>query len=70
MDGKGWEFGYNLSLSETYAVLQGITGVDYIEGVKLFYIDPETGERTESTSKITVPPDGMVCSDKHVVMVE
>ncbi len=68
-DGKGWQFGYNLSLSETYAVLQGIPGVEYVESVKLSYIDSETGERKESTNKIDVPADSLVCSDKHVVIV-
>ncbi len=69
-DGQGWPFGRSLSQSEIYAALQGIPRVDYIEEVKLFPIDPDTGQRQEATTMITVPPNSILCSHKHEVTVE
>jgi len=69
-DGKGWPFGYSLSLSEIYAIIQGTANVDYIEEVKLFPIDTETGERQEATTKITISPDSLICSHQHEIVVE
>lgn len=68
-DGSGWPFGRSLSLSELYAALQGIPKVDYIEEVKLFPVDPDTNQRQEAATTITVPPHSVLCSHKHEVMV-
>jgi predicted phage baseplate assembly protein len=68
-EGNGWPFGRSLNTSEINACLQGIPNVDYIEEVKIIPIDPNTNERQEATTKITVPSDGVVCSHKHNVIV-
>jgi predicted phage baseplate assembly protein len=68
-DGEGWPFGRSLSLPEIYAALQGIPKVDYIEEVNIFPIDPDTGERQEATSKLTISPYSLICSYKHEVTV-
>jgi predicted phage baseplate assembly protein len=68
-DGNGWPFGRSLSLSEVYAVLQGINKVDYIEEVKIFPVDPETGQRQEATARISIAPYSLLCSHKHEVTV-
>ncbi len=69
VDEHGWPFGRSLSLSEIYAALQGIAKVDYIEEVKLFPVDPDTDQRQEATTKITISPHSMLCSHKHEVAV-
>jgi hypothetical protein len=33
-DGTGWPFGRNVYLSELYQLLDGLTGVDYVDGVR------------------------------------
>ena len=33
--GKGWEFGKGFSLSDIYAFLEGVEGVDHVENLKL-----------------------------------
>lgn len=33
--GKGWEYGRNVYLSEVYAVIENIEGVDYVESISL-----------------------------------
>lgn len=68
-DGDGWPFGRGLSLSEIYAALQGIKKVDYVEEVRIFPVDPTTGERQEATTKIVVSPHNLICSHKHEVTV-
>jgi predicted phage baseplate assembly protein len=68
-DGQGWPFGRSLSLSEVYAALQGIAKVDYIEEVKLFPVDPGTGQRQEATTMISIPPQSVLCSHQHEVRV-
>jgi len=69
VDGHGWPFGRSLSLSEIYAALQGIAKVDYIEEVKLFPVDPDTGQRLEATTKVSISPQSLLCSHKHEVTV-
>ncbi len=68
-DGTGWQFGRSLSAAEINACLQNIENVDYIEDVKMFLVNNQTKERQE-VKKINLPPDGVICSDKHVVIVE
>ena len=68
-DGTGWQFGRSLNVAEINACLQNIENVDYIEEVKIFLVNPQTKERQE-VKKINVPSDGVICSDKHVVIVE
>ncbi|MFO7995875.1 MAG: putative baseplate assembly protein [Dehalococcoidia bacterium] len=69
MDRTGWPFGRSLSLSELYAALQEIPRVDYIEDVAIFPVDPDTDQRQEATTTITVPPHSVLCSHKHEVTV-
>jgi predicted phage baseplate assembly protein len=68
-DGQGWPFGRSLNLSEIYAALQGIPRVDYIEEVKIFSVDPDTDQRQEATTMITIPPNSVLYSHKHEVTV-
>jgi len=66
-DGTGWPFGRSLSLAEIYATIQAIPDIDYIEEVKLFPI--KDGERQEATTKISIPPDSLLGSHQHEVVV-
>ncbi len=68
-DGNGWPFGRSLSLPEIYAALQGIKGVDYIEGVNMFPIDTATGAHQDATTRVDVSPYSLICSHKHEVTV-
>lgn len=69
LEGNGWQFGRVVNASEIQACLQDIQHIDYIEQVKLFPIDPETGERQDATARVIIPPDGVVCSYKHNVVI-
>jgi hypothetical protein len=49
-DGKGWPFGRNVRISEVYAVLDKVSGVDYVKQVEISA--PDKPERDKSTSEI------------------
>jgi len=67
-DGTGWPFGRSLNIPEIHTCLQGIQNIYDIEEVKLFLVNPQTGESQEAPKKITVPTDGVLCSHRHKVM--
>lgn len=48
-DGKGWPFGRNIYASEVYALLDKISGVDYVKNVKLSR-PSQTNEDNKTTS--------------------
>ncbi|UCC16608.1 MAG: putative baseplate assembly protein [Dehalococcoidales bacterium] len=68
-DGTGWSFGRSLIPSEIHACLQNIENVDYIEEVKIYPVDPDTGEKQDAVSRINVPYDGLLCSYNHEVII-
>jgi predicted phage baseplate assembly protein len=68
-DGTGWPFGRSLIPSEINACLQNIQNVDYIEEVKIYPVDPDTGEKQDAVSRISIPYDGLLCSYKHEVII-
>jgi len=68
-DGQGWPFGRSLYLSEIYGLLQGIPGVEFVEGVKVYMNEP--GEWTPSKPappSLRIPKYGVICSGKHQIM--
>jgi hypothetical protein len=67
--GQGWPFGRGLFPSEIYSAIQSAPNVEYIENVKIFLVDKETGHRSLVESKINIPPDGLICSHEHIVEV-
>ena len=44
-------------------------GVEFVEAVRLFTVDPITQERTLAEQSVTPPPGGLLASDEHVVVV-
>jgi predicted phage baseplate assembly protein len=61
---NGWPFGRDLYISEVYAVLQSVPGVEYIEHVKLWLED-----RQEPQERISLPPNGLIASAEHRIAV-
>ncbi|HBE60667.1 MAG TPA: baseplate protein J, partial [Cyanobacteria bacterium UBA11366] len=47
-DGKGWPFGRNIYVSEIYALLDKISGIDYVKNVKI-YLPNQTNEDKSNT---------------------
>ena len=63
--GEGWTFGRSLFASELYSQIHPVPGVEYVEGVKVYPVDPATGELGEETETLTVPRAGLLCSYEH-----
>ena len=69
-DEKGWTFGRGISLPEIYAEIQRIGEIDFIREARVFLTNPQTGEREETTTEMIIPVNGVLCSDRHQVLVE
>ncbi len=69
-EGRGWPFGRPIHTGEVYAVLQRLTGTEFVEDVKLFAADPVTGERGGAVQRIDVGAHALVFSYEHQVRVD
>ena len=68
-EGNGWPLGGELFVSELYSILQGIPGVQYVQSLKIYPIDPTTRARGAEVTQVTPPADGLLCSHLHAVTV-
>jgi len=68
-ENNGWPFGRDLLTSEIHSLIQGMTAVGYVEEVKLFLVDIETGEQGEAATILTLSPGQLPCSFQHKVEV-
>ena len=66
-DGNGWPFGRALFVPEVHSCIQGVEGVDFAEEVRLFPVNPLTGERGEATQRVNLSATGLVCSYQHQI---
>ena len=53
----------------TYAVLQGVRGVELVEDVRLFAANPITGEHGDAVQQIDIDANALVFSYEHQVRV-
>jgi predicted phage baseplate assembly protein len=68
--GTGWPFGQAVRSGDVHALLQQVSGVDYVEDVRLFTANPLTGERGVERSRIELEPHSLVFSFDHQVLVQ
>jgi predicted phage baseplate assembly protein len=69
-NGDGWPFGRPLATGEIHAVLGSLVGVDLVEDVLLFGVDPATNQRAaQPSARLELPPDGLFFSVQHQVRV-
>jgi predicted phage baseplate assembly protein len=67
-DGTGWAFGRDLHVSELYALLQRIPGIEFVDDLHISVRDPGSGSAPRDVSpRLVLPPEGLVCSDAHRV---
>lgn len=67
--GEGWPFGRPVQAGEVYAVLQRLSGTEFVDDVKLFPADPITKERDKPTQRIELDTAALVFSFQHQVRV-
>jgi predicted phage baseplate assembly protein len=66
--GQGWPFGRSLFQSEIYSVVQGTPEVEYIEDVKIYAADWNTGQRKSIEGRMGIPANSLICSGQHEVI--
>lgn len=66
-DGKGWEFGRELFLSDVYQSLQGIPNVQFIRNVELFTASSDGEPQGNAEESLEVVAHGVIASGVHEV---
>ncbi|HYQ60157.1 MAG TPA: hypothetical protein VEP29_03850, partial [Desulfatiglandales bacterium] len=56
---KGWDFGRGVAVSDVYALLEGIEGVDHIEHLIFYGVD--------EGDFVAVPPNALVANGEHTI---
>ena len=64
---KGWALGRSPCLSDFYALLEEIDGVDYIKTLSL-NLTPSSKDEAEPMD-VEMPPDAIVCNGEHKITV-
>lgn len=67
-DGKGWEFGRLIHLSDIYALLEGVAEIDHVENVVASMFEAEHEARIAAPDAVI--PDALVCSGEHQVTLK
>jgi len=68
-EGNGWPFGRDLIVSEVYARIQSVNGVEYVEEARIYPVDIATGQRGEATQRLVLERAAVLCSHEHQVTV-
>jgi predicted phage baseplate assembly protein len=58
-EGEGWEFGRGVAVSDVYALLERIEGVDHVENLSF--------PGSEEQDFITIPPNALVANGEHTI---
>ena len=66
-EGKGWEFGRDLFVSDVYQCLQGTPNVQFIRGVAMFAAAAGGGPKDKPVESLEVVAHGVVASGIHEV---
>jgi predicted phage baseplate assembly protein len=69
LDGKGWPFGRALYVSDLYARIQEVEGVEYIKDLQMSYLEGPNRPHVED-KKIDLLEHEMIVSDKHTVKAD
>ncbi len=66
----GWPFGRPLHVSEIYAAVQRLPGVEFVESVLVSQVDPASGKAERVDPKLEIPADAVITSYSHRVQVK
>lgn len=70
-DGRGWPFGAALNDGDVHALLRSVPGVATVGRVFFFLADLHTGQvRDTELQRVALPPDALLMSFSHQVVVE
>lgn len=66
-DGRGWEFGRAVHLSDLHSVIQNVPGVEYCQDLTLYQVDLTTGQARAAGQAITLGEDVLPLTVRHTV---
>jgi predicted phage baseplate assembly protein len=66
-DGKGWQFGRDLFVSDVYQSLQGIPNVQFIRNVEMYTTQPDGETHDSPVEYIELVAHGVIASGLHTV---
>jgi len=67
-NGTGWPFGRELHVSELYALLQRLPGVEFVDELRVVAGEPGDSDASRVVpARLPIPPHGLVCSHAHRV---
>ncbi|MGZ8414212.1 MAG: putative baseplate assembly protein [Gemmatirosa sp.] len=67
-DGTGWPFGRELHVSELYALLQRLPGIEFVDELRVVVGEPGATDAPRAASaRLSIPPNGLICSHAHRV---
>lgn len=69
-DGTGWPFGRPIQVGEVYAVLQRLSGTEFVEDARLFPANLISGQREEAVQRLELGPHALVFSYGHQVRTQ
>ncbi len=67
LNGKGWQFGRDLFVSEVYQCLQGAPNVQFIRGVELYQAQPGGDAKGDPIETVELLAHGVIASGIHQV---
>jgi predicted phage baseplate assembly protein len=67
--GDGWPFGRALNQGELFGIVYAISGVEFVNIVRMYETDVRTGEQAAqpTDSHLKLEPDELIVSGKHIV---
>lgn len=68
-EGNGWPFGRALYLSDLYACVQSVAGVEYIKDIKMAWLDNQDVPHAED-KKIELLDHEVIVGDKHTIRAD
>lgn len=69
--GHGWAFGRDLHMSEIFALLQQVPGIEFVEEVQILSGEPgRRGGAQPAGQRLSIPRRAVICSDQHRVTIE
>ena len=67
-DGTGWPFGRELHVSELYALLQRLPGIEFVDELRVVVGEPGSADAARAASaRLSIPTNGLICSHAHRV---
>ena len=66
-DGKGWEFGRNLFVSDVYQCLQGMPGIQFIRSLEMYKAEPAAASKGKPLEEIEILAHGVIASALHQI---